>query len=134
MLVNGIARMMSARPPITSGTAGRRTMRRPQASKRSDVATCAGSLGCRRLASAPAKIGSTVIEEITTAATAIAEPTPILPMSGMPTASRPAMATMTMRPAATTEVPDVAFARAAASGAESPSANCSLNLLKMSNA
>ncbi len=75
-----------------------------------------------------------MIEETTTAATAMAEPTPILPMSGMPTASSPAIATMTMRPAATTEVPEVAFARAAASGAVSPAANCSLNLLKMSNA
>jgi hypothetical protein len=41
---------------------------------------------------------------------------------------------MTMRPAATTEVPDVAFARAAASGGASPAASCSRNRLKMSNA
>jgi len=52
----------------------------------------------------------------------------------MPTASRPAIATMTMRPAATTDTPAVAFARAAASGAELPAASCSRKRLKISSA
>ena len=85
-------------------TAGRHVRRRPQFSK-ARRRRRARVLRLEPLASAPAKIGSTVIEETTTMATAMAEPTPILPISGMPTASRPAMATMTIRPAATTEVP-----------------------------
>ena len=93
-----------------------------------------GSFGLSHRASAPAKIGRTVIDEITTMATAMAEPTPILPTSGMPTASRPAMATMTIRPAATTDVPEVALARAAASGGESPADSCSRKRLKMTSA
>ena len=70
-------------------------------------------------------IGRIVSAETTTAATPIAAPMPIRPMSGMPTTSRPAIATMTIRPAATTEAPAVAAAFADASRTESPAATCS---------
>ena len=40
----------------------------------------------------------------------IAEPIPIRPTNGMPVASRPAIATTTIAPAATTDVPAVALA------------------------
>ncbi len=69
--------------------------------------------------------GRIVSADTTTAATPMAAAMPSLPMSGMPITSRPAMATMTMRPAATTEVPDVAAARAEASGGEKPLATSS---------
>ena len=70
-------------------------------------------------------IGRIVSAETTTAAIAIAAPKPILPMYGTPTTSSPAIATITIRPAATTAVPEVAAARAAASCRLSPAARCS---------
>ena len=70
-------------------------------------------------------IGRIVSADTTTAPIAIAAPTPIFPMNGTPTTSSPAIATITIRPAATTEAPDVAAARAAASCRSSPAARCS---------
>ena len=70
-------------------------------------------------------IGRIVSADTTTAPIAIAAPRPILPMNGTPITSRPAIATMTIRPAATTVAPDVAAARAAASCRPSPAARCS---------
>ena len=60
-----------------------------------------------------------------TDATTIAEPTPMRPTNGMPVASRPAIATTTIAPAATTLVPAVALAIRALSGTLSPAASCS---------
>ena len=60
-----------------------------------------------------------------TEATTIAEPTPIRPTNGMPVASRPAIATTTIAPAATTLVPAVALATRALCSTVSPAASCS---------
>ena len=46
-------------------------------------------------------------------------------MNGMPITSRPAIASITIRPAATTDAPEVAADLAAASRGESPGATCS---------
>ena len=46
-------------------------------------------------------------------------------MNGMPITSRPAIASITTRPAATTEAPEVAAALAEASRRLSPAATCS---------
>jgi hypothetical protein len=70
-------------------------------------------------------IGRIVSAETTTAATASAAATPSFPMNGIPTTSRPAIATITIRPAATTDAPDVAAAFADASRVLSPAAICS---------
>ena len=77
-------------------------------------------------------IGRIVRAETTTAATPIAAPMPILPISGMPITSRPAIATITIRPAVTTAEPAVPPDFAAASPTESPAASCSRNLPIMS--
>ena len=79
-----------------------------------DGSTCSGFFGCRRLANAPIITGSTVTAPTATVATTMAEPTPMRPTNGMPVASRPAMATTTIAPAATTDVPAVALATRAA--------------------
>ena len=55
----------------------------------------------------------------------IAEPTPIRPTNGIPVASRPAIATTTIAPAAITDVPAVELATRAASRTLSPAASCS---------
>jgi hypothetical protein len=60
-----------------------------------------------------------------TDATTIAEPTPIRPTNGMPVASRPAIATTTIAPAATTLVPAVLLATRALCSTVSPLASCS---------
>ena len=60
-------------------------------------------------------IGSTVSADTTTAPTPIAAAMPSLPISGMPITSRPAIATITTTPAATTDAPEVAAAFADAS-------------------
>ena len=70
-------------------------------------------------------IGRIVSAETTTAPTPIAAARPSLPMNGMPITSRPAIATMTITPAATTDAPDVAAAFADASRGVSPFATCS---------
>ena len=69
-------------------------------------------------------IGRIVSAEITTAPTPMAAAMPSLPISGMPITSRPAMATITIRPAATTEAPEVAADLAAASRVLSLAATC----------
>ena len=97
----------------------------PQRVNARDGATCAYRLGFSRVDSAPIMIGSRVNAEITTAATPMAAPTPNLPISGMPMTSRPAMATITIRPAVTTDDPAVAIALAEASRTLSPAAICS---------
>ena len=97
----------------------------PQRSKPGEGRTCSGFFGLSRRLNAPIMIGSTVMAEMTTPATPIAAPTPSLPISGMPITSRPAIATMTIRPAATTEAPEVASALADASRTLSPAAICS---------
>ena len=70
-------------------------------------------------------IGRIVSADTTTAPTAIAAAMPSLPMNGMPITSRPAIATITIRPAATTDAPDVAADLADASRRLSPAATCS---------
>ena len=55
-----------------------------------------------RFAKAPISVGSTVTAPTATLATTIAEPTPMRPTNGIPVASRPAIATTTIAPAATT--------------------------------
>ncbi len=70
-------------------------------------------------------VGSTVTAPTATIAMMIAEPTPIRPTNGMPVASRPEIATTTMTPAATTDVPAVALATRAAWLTLSPPASCS---------
>ena len=87
--------------------------------------TCSGFFGTSLRPKAPIMIGRIVSADTTTAPIAIAAPRPIFPMYGTPTTSRPAIATITIRPAATTVVPDVAAARAAASCMLSPAARCS---------
>ena len=79
-------------------------------------------------------IGRIVSAETTTAATPMAAPMPMRPMSGTPTTSRPAMATITISPAATTDAPEVAADFADASRTESPAASCSRKRAMMSSA
>ena len=73
----------------------------------------------------PIMIGRIVSADTTTPPTPIAAPRPSLPISGIPITSRPAIATITISPAATTEAPDVAAAFADASRVLSPAATCS---------
>ena len=70
-------------------------------------------------------IGRTVSADTTTAAMPIADARPSLPMNGSPITSRPAIASITIRPAATTDAPDVAADLADASRRLSPAAICS---------
>ena len=84
-----------------------------------------GFFGRRRRAKAPISVGRTVTAPTATEATTIAEPTPIRPTNGMPVASRPAIATTTIAPAATTLVPAVPLATRALWATESPAASCS---------
>ena len=111
--------------PRPAATHGRATIRRPQRAKRCEGATCSSFRGRSRLANAPIRTGSTVTAPIATAATMIAEPTPIRPTNGIPVASRPAIATTTIAPAAITDVPAVELATRAASRTLSPAASCS---------
>ena len=97
----------------------------PQRPNAPEGSTCSRFFGRRRRAIAPIMIGRIVSAETTTAATPIAAAMPSLPISGMPMTSRPAIATMTISPAATTEAPDVAAAFADASRTLSPPAICS---------
>ena len=79
-------------------------------------------------------IGSTVSADTTTAPTPIAAAMPSLPINGMPITSRPAIATITITPAATTDAPEVAAAFADASRGLSPAAICSRYLPMISSA
>ena len=93
----------------SSGTTGRAvTMRRPQPRSPLGPRDVRDLLGLRGgLASAPSKIGRTVIEETTTAATRDRRADAELADQRDADASRPAIATMTMRPAVTTDEPEV---------------------------
>ena len=93
-----------------------------------------GRFGRRRFDSAPIMIGRIVSADTTTAATPMAAAMPSLPISGMPITSRPAMATITIRPAATTDAPAVAAALADASRVLSPPAACSRKRAMISSA
>jgi hypothetical protein len=106
-------------------TSGRRVIIPAQRAKRCEGSTCSGRLGRSRRAKAPISVGSTVTAPTATMAMMIAEPTPICPTKGIPVASRPAIATTTIAPAATTDVPAVAFATRAAWLTLSPLASCS---------
>ena len=86
---------------------------------------CSACFGTSLRPKAPIMIGRIVSADTTTAPIAIAAPRPILPMYGTPTTSSPAIATITISPAATTVVPAVAAARATASPMLSPSDRCS---------
>ena len=123
--MTGRANTISTATPSTIDTHGRAVTRRPQRAKPSEGRVCSGFFGFSQRASAPIMIGRIVIADTTTAATPIAAPTPSLPMRGMPISSRPAIATITIRPAATTDAPDVAIALADASRTLSPAATCS---------
>ena len=96
-----------------------------QRSKACEGATVLGFFGRSRRAKAPISVGSTVTAPTATLAMMIAEPMPIRPTNGMPVESRPARATTTIAPAASTEVPAVALATRAAWSTESPAASCS---------
>ena len=111
--------------PTTAATSGRRVIIPAQRAKRCEGSTCSGRFGRSRRAKAPISVGSTVIAPTATVAMMIAEPTPICPTKGMPVASRPAIATTTIAPAATTDVPAVAFATRAEWPTLSPLASCS---------
>ena len=111
--------------PAAAARHGRAVSHVPQRANSGDGATCSSFLGRRRLAAAPISGGSTVIAPTATQATMIAEPTPMRPTNGMPTASSPEIATTTIAPAATTLVPAVALATRAACGTSSPAASCS---------
>ena len=106
-------------------TSGRRVIIPAQRAKRCEGSTCSGRLGRSRRAKAPISVGSTVTAPTATMAMMIAEPIPICPTNGMPVASRPAIATTTIAPAATTDVPAVAFATRAEWPTLSPLASCS---------
>jgi hypothetical protein len=121
----GSARSTSTSVPAMAAASGLRVIIPAHCAKRRDGSTCSGFFGRRRRANAPISVGSTVMAPTATAAMMIAEPMPILPTNGMPVASRPAIATMTIAPAATTDVPAVAFATRAECATVSPLASCS---------
>ena len=102
--------------PAIAATHGGAVIRSSQRAKTGEGATCSGLFGRSRRANAPISTGRTVTAPTATVATTIAEPTPIRPTNGIPVASRPAIATTTIAPAATTDVPAVRLATAAASG------------------
>ncbi len=125
MSSTGKAKISSSTTPTAIATHGRAVTRSPQRSNPRDGRTCAAFFGLSQRPSAPIMIGRIVIADTTTAPTAIAAARPSLPMNGMPMTSRPAIATITITPAATTEAPDVAADFADASRLESPAAACS---------
>ena len=121
--MTGAANTSSTATPAAIDSHGRAVTRSPQRSKPVDGRT--GFFGFSQRWSAPIMIGRIVSADTTTAATPIAAAMPSLPISGMPITSRPAIATITIRPAATTEAPDVAAAFADASRTLSPFDTCS---------
>ena len=125
MLITGKAKISSTITPAAIDSHGRAVTVSPQRSKRRDGSTCSGFFGLIHFPSAPIMIGRIVSADTTTAPTPIAEARPSLPMNGMPITSRPAIATITIRPAATTEAPAVPAALADASRLVLPAAACS---------
>ena len=123
--MTGNAKTSSSTTPAAIDAHGRRVTISPQRAKAGETWTCSGFFGTSLRPKAPIMIGRIVSADTTTAPIAIAAPRPIFPMYGTPTTSRPAIATITISPAATTVVPDVAAARAAASCRPSPAARCS---------
>ena len=123
--VTGAANTSSTSTPAAIDSHGRAVTISPQRPNARDGSTCSGFFGRSRFDSAPIMIGRIVSADTTTAATPIAAAMPSLPISGMPITSRPAIATITISPAATTEAPDVAAALADASRTLSPPATCS---------
>ncbi len=123
--MTGKAKTSSSATPAAIDAHGRRVTISPQRAKPGEDRTFSGFFGTSLRPKAPIMIGRIVSADTTTAPIAIAAPMPILPTNGMPIARRPAIATITISPAATTEVPDVAAARAAASWTPSPAARCS---------
>ena len=112
--------------PAPAAIQGRLVSSEPQRENVAEGATCSGRRGRRRRANAPISTGRTVTAPTATVATMIAEPRPMRPTNGRPVASNPEIATTTMDPAATIEVPAVWFATRAARGTSSPVASCSL--------
>ena len=123
--MTGKAKISSTSTPAAIDSHGRVVTVSPQRSKRRDGSTCSGFFGLIQRPSAPIMIGRIVSAETTTAPTPIADARPSLPMNGIPITSRPAIATITISPAATTDEPAVAAAFADASRFESPAAACS---------
>ena len=123
--VTGNANTSRTATPAAIDAHGRRVTNSPQRVNAGETWACSAFFGTSRRPKAPIMIGRIVSAATTTAPTASAEPRPIFPMNGTPTTSRPASATITISPAATTVVPDVAAARAAASCRLSPAARCS---------
>jgi hypothetical protein len=113
------------RTPTTAASRGRPVTAMSQRVKKRDAVTSSARRGRSRPPAAPSRIGSTVTAPTATQATTIAEPMPMRPTKGRPVAKRPEIATTTMAPAASTEVPAVAPDRRTASGTESPAARCS---------
>ena len=123
--MTGTANTSRIATPAMIAVHGRAVMKVAQRSKPGDGRTCSGFFGFSQRLSAPIMIGRIVSADTTTPATPIAAPTPSLPISGIPITSRPAIATMTIRPAVTTVAPDVASALADASRTLSPDSTCS---------
>ena len=123
--MTGAAKTSSTSTPAAIESHGRAVTISPQRPKAREGSTCAGFFGFRRFANAPTMIGRIVSADTTTAPTPSAAAMPSLPISGIPITSRPAIATITIRPAATTEDPAVAAAFADASRTLSPAAICS---------
>jgi hypothetical protein len=123
--VTGKAKTSNTATPAAIDVHGRRVTISPQRPKAGETCTCSGFFGTSLRPKAPIMIGSTVSADTTTAPIAIAAPMPILPTNGMPIARRPAIATITISPAATTVLPEVAAERPAASCRLSPAARCS---------
>ena len=132
--VTGRAKISRMTTPTAIETHGRAVTRSPQRSNAADGRTCSGFFGFSQRPSAPIMIGRIVIADTTTAPTAIADARPSLPMNGTPITSRPAIATITITPAATTDAPDVPAALADASRVLSPAAACSRYLPIISSA
>ena len=123
--MTGAANSSSTITPAAIDSHGRAVTISPQRPKALDGRTCSGFLGSSLRPKSPIMIGRIVSAETTTAPTAIAAARPSLPMNGIPITSRPAIASMTTSPAATTEAPDVAADFADASRRLSPAATCS---------
>ena len=123
--VTGNAKTSSTTTPAAIDAHGRRVTISPQRLNAGEAWTCSAFFGTSLRPKAPIMIGRIVSADTTTAPIAIAAPRPIFPTYGTPITSRPAIATITIRPAATTVVPDVAAERAAASCRLSPAARCS---------
>ena len=132
--MTGAANTSRIRTPAPTESHGRAVTRSPQRSKAADGRTCSGFLGRSHFFSAPIMIGRIVIADTTTAPIAIAAARPSLPMNGMPMMSSPAIATITITPAAITDAPEVASDFAAASRLLSPAAICSRYLPMISSA